>query len=82
MREAVIIPRGREEVAVTLDALEAFANRRLGADDAVTLVVEEARIFRRAANAVPADDGVVTLTKKLLLERSWTAEAYDETHAE
>lgn len=76
MRDAVIVPRGGDEVVVTLDALEGFANRRLRPDDAVALVIEAANTFRRAANATPADDGVVTLTRNILLERSWTLDAY------
>ena len=71
------MPRGPEaEVVVTLDALEGYANRRLSPTEAVSLVVEEANVFRRAANATPADDGTTTLTRSLLLERSWTLDAY------
>ena len=78
MRESVVVPHGRDEVVIPLDALEGFASRRLGADDALAVVVEEAARLRRAANATPADDGVVTLTKTILLERSWTFDAYQD----
>ena len=65
------MPFGDGEVVVTLAALEGLANRRLAPGDAVALVRDEANTFRRAANATPADDGTVTLTRLLLLERSW-----------
>ena len=79
MREAVVVPSGAGgEVVITLDALEGFANRRLGAADALGLVVAEANVLRRAANATPDDDGTTTLTRALLLERSWTLEAHTD----
>ena len=78
MRDAIVVPRGTDEVVIPLDALEGFASRRLDPADALSLVAEEAGRLRRAANATPADDGVVTLTKSILLERSWTFDAYQD----
>ena len=76
MREAVIVPRGSDEVVVTLDALEGYASRCLRPEEACGLVRDQPNVFRRAANASPVDDGVVTLTRSILLERSWTVETY------
>ena len=76
MREAVVVPRQGVEVVFTLDALEGFTGRRLTPDEACDVVRSQPNVFRRAANAAPVDDGVVTVTQSLLLERSWTVEAY------
>ncbi|MEL6946781.1 MAG: hypothetical protein AAFO73_04010 [Pseudomonadota bacterium] len=82
MREAVMIPSGRNNVAIALSALESWAGRRLTPEEAVETAVDEAALFRTVANAIPAQDEIITITSGLLNSRSWTVEPHDAEQAD
>ena len=73
-RGAVIIPAGRDQVAISIEALESFANRKLTSDEAIEEAVQEKAMFSAIANATPAHDNIITITAGILSSRSWTAE--------
>lgn len=77
-REAVVVPAGRDHVVITQDALESWADRKLDAEEAVEVAVDEKAVFAAVANALAAQDGVITITRGILNSRSWTAEPYDD----
>ena len=66
MRDAVVIDRRDAEVAVSRDALEAWFGRPVPAEASVARALSIEPVLRRAANAVAADDGVITITTRLL----------------
>ena len=70
MREAVTIERadarGPVEVAVTLAALEAWFGRAVPPEAAIARALSIEPVLRRAANAVEPDDGIITITARLL----------------
>lgn len=82
MREAVVIPSGQNQVAIALSALEGWVNRSLTPEEAVETAVEEAALFRAVANAIPAQDNVITITNGLLNSRSWSVEPHSEQQAD
>lgn len=73
-----MIPSGSNQVAVSLEALESWANKRLTPDEAVETAVDEKAMLATIANATPAHDNVITITAGILNSRSWTAEPYDD----
>ena len=75
MRDAVVAG-GDPEVVVTTSALEAYFGRRVAAEDAASLVIEESQVLARAARATPADDGTITLTARILASRDWEADEH------
>ncbi|MEL6504591.1 MAG: hypothetical protein AAFQ10_09055 [Pseudomonadota bacterium] len=77
-RGAVMVPCGKAQVAVTHEALEDWANRKLTPDEAVETMVEEAAMFRAIANATPAHDDIIMITQSILNSRSWAAQPYDD----
>ena len=77
-REAVVIPCGANQLAVCHDALEECVGRRLTNDDAVDAAVDELAVLRAVANATPAHDNVITVTRSILSARSWDAAPYDD----
>ena len=66
MRDAVVIDRRDCEVAVTRSALEAWRGKPVPAAVAVSYAISIESVIRRAANAVQPDDGVVTITPRLM----------------
>ena len=77
-REAVVIPAGCDQVVVSLDALESWANRDLTHDEAVDLAVDEKALLATVANTLASHDNVITITRGILNSRSWTVEPYDD----
>ena len=77
-RGAVMIPAGANQVAVTIEALESWANCKLTPDEAVEVAVGEKALLRAVANATPAHDNVIMITSGILNGRSWAAETYDD----
>lgn len=77
-RGAVMMPCGKAQVAVTIEALEDWADRKLSAEEAVEVAVDEAAMFRAVANATPAHDDIIMITRGILNSRSWNAEPYDD----
>lgn len=77
-RGAVVIPSGVNQVAVSIEALESWANRRLTPDEAVETAVDEKALLAAVANATPAHDNVITITAGILNGRSWAVEEYDD----
>ncbi len=77
-RGAVIIPSGLNQVAVSIEALESWANRKLSPDEAVDAAVGEGAMLRTIANATPAHDNVITITVGIMNSRSWAAESAAE----
>ena len=73
-RGAVVIPSGVNQVAISIEALESWANRRLSPEEAVETAVDEGPLFRAVANATPAHDNVITITSGILNSRSWAVE--------
>jgi len=71
MRQSVVIEAGRARVVVSLEALEDYFNRELAPDDAVIGAIEAGATIRLAANATPADDGLITITSRILNGRLW-----------
>ncbi len=71
MRQSVVMIAGRGHVIISLEALESYFNRELNAEDAVVGAIEAGSIIRLAANATPADDGVINITSKILNGRAW-----------
>ncbi|MEM9677767.1 MAG: hypothetical protein AAF035_12435 [Pseudomonadota bacterium] len=82
MREAVVIPSGQNQVAIALSALESWVGRALTPSEAIETAVDEAALFRAVANAIPAQDNVITITQGLLNSRSWSVEPYSEQQAD
>lgn len=77
-RGAVVIPSGANQVAISIEALEGWMNRKLSPDEAVEAAVDEKAMLRAVANATPAHDNVITITSGILNSRSWSAEPYDD----
>jgi len=76
-RGAVVIPSGVNQVAISIEALESWANRSLSPQEAVETAVDEGAMFRAVANATPAHDNVITITRGILNSRSWAVEQGD-----
>ena len=76
-RGAVVIPSGANQVAVSIEALEAWSNSKLSPEDAVDLAVDEQAMIRTIANATPAHDNVITITSNIMNGRSWSVAPYD-----
>lgn len=77
MRDAVVAPAGRYQVVITGDALEAHVNRSLSPQDAVEAAQDEQALLRTVANALGAQDGVITITNAVLNGRDWSAIDHD-----
>ncbi len=71
MRQSVVIAATRSQVVVSLEALEAYFNRKLDPLEAVNGAIEAGAIIRLAANATPADDGLINITSNILNGRRW-----------
>ncbi len=71
MRQSVVIAGRHSRVVVSLEALEAFFNRKLDPHEAVECAIEAGTIIRLAANATPADDGLINITSNILNGRQW-----------
>ena len=79
-RGAVVIPSGVNQIAVSIEALESWANKRLTPEEAVETAVDEKALLAAVANATPAHDNVITITAGILNSRSWAVEEYDDGH--
>ena len=77
MRDAVVIPAGRDQVVVTRDALEAHVNRSLSHVEALEAAADEMALLRHVANSVGGHDGVITITHSALNGRDWSVAAHD-----
>ncbi len=77
-RGAVVIPSGVNQIAVSIEALESWANKRLTPEEAVEAAIGEKALLSAVANATPAHDNVITITAGILNGRSWSIEAYDD----
>ena len=77
-RDAVIIPAGQNQIAISIEALESCVNRRLTPEEAVEAAVDEKALLAAIANATPAHDNVITITTGIMNSRSWAAEPYEE----
>ncbi len=77
-RDAVVIPAGRDQLVISLDALESWANRSLSPAEAVEVAVDEKAMLRAIANATPAHDNVITITSGIMNARSWSVQPYDD----
>jgi hypothetical protein len=77
-RGAVVIPSGVNQVAVSLEALESWANKRLTPEEAIETAVDEKALFAAIANATPEHDNVITITAGILNSRSWGVEDHDD----
>lgn len=77
-RGAVVIPAGPNQIAISIEALESWENRKLSPLEAVELAVHEKALFAAVANATPAHDNVITITSGILNSRSWAVENYDD----
>ena len=77
-RGAVVIPSGVNQVAISIEALESWANKRLSPEEAVETAVDEKAMLAAIANATPAHDNVITITAGILNSRSWSVEPYDD----
>ncbi len=77
-RGAVVIPAGKNQVAVAVEALESWMNRKLSPDEAVEAAVDEKALLSAVANATPAHDNIITITSGILNGRSWSIEPYDD----
>ena len=66
MRDAVVIDRRDAEVAVTRSALADWFGKPVPEAAAVSRALSIEPVLRRAANAVQPDDGVITITPRLL----------------
>ena len=64
---SVLIDGRKVVVEISHEALEAFFNRELSADEAVLKVAEEQKRLTRLAEWVPADDGKIHITTNVLL---------------
>lgn len=77
-RGAVLIPAGGNQIAISIEALESWANRSLTPDEAIETAVGEKAMLAAVANATPVHDNVITITAGILNSRSWTVEDYDD----
>ncbi len=77
-RGAVIMPAGINQVAVSIEALESWLNRKLSPEEAVEAAADETALLRAVANATPAHDNVITITAGIMNSRSWAVEPYDD----
>ena len=66
MRDAVVIDRRDAEVAVTRSALADWFGKPVPEAAAVSRALSIEPVLRRAANAVQPDDGIITITPRLL----------------
>jgi len=77
-RGAVVIPCGKNQVAITVEALQSWMNCTLSPEQAVEAAVDEQAMFAAIANATPAHDNVIMITTGILNSRSWSVEVYDD----
>ncbi len=77
-RDAVVIPAGRDQVVISLDALESWANRSLEPNEAVEVAIDEKALLAAVANTLAPHDNVITITTGILNSRSWAVEPYDD----
>ena len=77
-RGAVLIPCGKNQVAITIEALQSWMNCTLSPEEAVEAAVDEQAMFAAIANATPAHDNIIMITTGILNSRSWAVEAYDD----
>ncbi len=82
MRHSVVFAANRAQVIVSLEALESFFSRSLDAEEAVEGAMEAGNIIRLAANATPADDGMINITSKILNGRQWELGERDEAEGD
>ena len=75
MRDAVVIDRRDAQVVVTRSALEAWRGKPVPAAAAVAYALSIEPALRRAANAVAPDDGIITITPRLLANVRETQDA-------
>ncbi len=76
MRQSVVIGAGRGRVIISLEALEEFYRKPLEPDEAVDGAIGAGMVIRLAANATPADDGMINITSSILNGRNWESEEY------
>jgi len=77
-RGAVVIPAGVNQVAISIEALEAWLNRALSPEEAIEAAAHEKAMLTAIANATPAHDNVITITAGIMNSRSWAVEPYDD----
>ena len=77
-RGAVVIPSGANQIAVSIEALESWINKRLSPEEAVETAVDEKAMLAAIANATPAHDNVITITTVIFNSRFWTIDPYDD----
>ncbi|MEM8749301.1 MAG: hypothetical protein AAGF28_03305 [Pseudomonadota bacterium] len=77
-RDAVVVPAGANQVVITIEALESWANRSLTPDEALETAIDEKAMFREIANTLAAQDNVITVTSGILNSRSWAVQPYDD----
>ncbi|MEE9375401.1 MAG: hypothetical protein V3V04_03600 [Rhizobiaceae bacterium] len=77
-RGAVMIPCGKNQLAITIEALESWMNCTLNPEEAVDTVIDEKAMFSAIANATPAHDNIIMITSGILNSRSWTVEPFDD----
>ena len=58
-------------MAISIEALESRANRKLTAEEAVELAIDDKAMFAAIANSLSANDHVITITSGILNSRSW-----------
>ena len=75
MRDAVLFESGAIEVAVTRSALADWFGKPVPEAAAVHRALSIEATLRRAANAVDPDDGVITITPRLLANVRETLDA-------
>ena len=75
MRDAVVIARRDAEVAVTRSALEEWRGKPVPEVAAVNYALSIESVLRRAANAVAPDDGIITITPRLMANVRETLDA-------
>jgi hypothetical protein len=77
-RGAVVMTCGVNQLAISIEALEDWTNRKLSPKEAIEAAIDDGAMFRSIANATPAHDNVITITTGILNSRSWSAEIYDD----
>lgn len=80
--KCVLLDGRKITLAVTHEALEAIGNKELDDKSAMRLAIDEVKTLTRLAEIVPADDGLVTITKnRLLNDGVFDAPQQDSQHA-
>ncbi|MEM7464256.1 MAG: hypothetical protein AAF362_16410 [Pseudomonadota bacterium] len=63
---SVQIDARKSVVEISLEALELLNNRSLTPEEAVVKAVAEAKLFTRLASRLPADDGKIHITARIV----------------